>query len=73
MARRTEIDHPKHYNDHPTGIECIEVVEHFSFNLGNAVKYVWRNGLKPGTDSITDLQKAVWYINREIEKIKDYG
>lgn len=55
---------PIHYTAHPSGIECIQIVEHMSFNLGNAVKYVWRSDLKG--DSINDLKKAVWYINREV-------
>ena len=60
-----KVNHPKHYNSHPSGIECITVVEHMSFNIGNAIKYLWREGLKG--DSVEDLKKAIWYINREIE------
>jgi hypothetical protein len=60
------VDHPPHYNGHPSGIECITVVEHMGFNLGNAVKYVWRADLKH--DAIEDLKKAIWYVNREIER-----
>ncbi len=60
------IHHPSHYNKHPSGIECIDVVEHMPFNLGNAVKYIWRAGHKG--DAIEDLQKAYWYLNREIVK-----
>jgi hypothetical protein len=63
-----EVDHPAHYNAHPRGIECIDVVEEFGFNVGNAVKYLWRAGLKPGTSTVTDLKKAAWYIEREIER-----
>lgn len=59
------VDHPKHYNSHPAGIECIDVVEHLSFNIGNAIKYLWRCDLKNGNE---DLEKAVWYIRREIER-----
>jgi hypothetical protein len=40
------VNHPPHYNDHPSGVECIAIVEHFTFNVGNAVKYLWRAGLK---------------------------
>lgn len=61
------VNHPRHYNVHPSGVECIDVVEHMSFNLGNAVKYVWRAGEKG--DHIEDLKKAVWYVNREIQKL----
>lgn len=53
------VDHPTHYNTHPSGIECIDVVEGFNFNLGNAIKYIWRAGLKPGVDAMNDLQKAI--------------
>jgi len=63
------VNHPRHYNEHPSGVECIVVVEHFSFNVGNAIKYLWRAGLKGGTDPIEDLKKAAWYVNREIERL----
>ena len=60
------INHPKHYTAHPSGIECIQITEHMGFNLGNAVKYIWRSDLK--NDAIEDLKKARWYIDREIQK-----
>ena len=60
------VNHPKHYTEHPSGIECIQITEHMGFNLGNAMKYIWRADLKH--NAVEDLQKAVWYINREIEK-----
>jgi len=60
------VNHPKHYTSHPSGIECIQVTEHMGFNLGNAMKYLWRADLKH--DAIEDMRKAVWYINREISK-----
>ena len=63
------IDHPKHYNANPSGVECITIVEHMPFNLGNAVKYIWRSGLK-APDAITDLEKARWYIEREIARLR---
>jgi hypothetical protein len=64
------INHPAHYNSHPAGIETITIVEHFTFNVGNAVKYAWRAGLKGGDDKrLEDLRKAVWYLNREIERL----
>ena len=59
------VNHPKHYTAHPSGIECIQITEHMGFNLGNAVKYIWRCDLKK--DAIEDLKKAVWYIEREIQ------
>ena len=60
------VNHPKHYTSHPSGVECIQITEHMGFNLGNAVKYIWRADLK--ADAIEDLQKAAWYINRELQK-----
>jgi hypothetical protein len=59
------VNHPKHYNSHPSGIECIDVVEHMNFNTGNAIKYLWRADHKNGLE---DLRKAAWYVNREIER-----
>lgn len=59
------VNHPAHYNRHPSGVECITITRHMSFNLGNAVKYIWRADLKNG---IEDLQKAVWYLTDEITK-----
>ena len=63
------VNHPSHYTEHPSGIECIEVTEHLSFCVGNAIKYLWRADLKHD-DAIEDLKKAAWYINREIERRK---
>jgi len=63
---KDNVNHPQHYTAHPSGIECIEVTEHMSFCVGNAVKYLWRADHK-GND-IEDLRKAVWYIKREIER-----
>lgn len=37
------IDHPSHYNKHPSGVECISITEWFNFNIGNAIKYLWRS------------------------------
>lgn len=62
------VNKPAHYREHPSGIECIQVTEHMGFNLGNAIKYIWRCDLKK--DAIEDLEKAKWYIQREIEKRK---
>jgi hypothetical protein len=62
------VNNPKHYTSHPSGIDCIQITEHMGFNLGNAIKYVWRSDLK--NDAIEDLSKAIWYIQREIERRK---
>jgi hypothetical protein len=58
------VNKPKHYLSHPSGIECIQVTRHMGFNLGNAVKYIWRCDLKK--DAIEDLKKAIWYLEDEI-------
>lgn len=63
------IDSPAHYTAHPSGIECIQITEHMNFNLGNATKYIWRAGLKSDS-SIEDLEKAAWYIKREIARLQ---
>jgi hypothetical protein len=60
------VNHPPHYTAHPSGVECIQITEHMGFNLGNAVKYVWRADLKH--DAIEDLKKARWYLDREIAR-----
>ena len=62
------INHPPHYTQNPSGVECIDVTEHMSFNLGNAVKYIWRSGLKDKWKQ--DLEKAIWYIQREIKRLE---
>lgn len=61
-----KVNHPLHYTNHPSGVECITITEHMGFNLGNAIKYIWRADLK--ADAIEDLRKAAWYVNREIER-----
>jgi hypothetical protein len=66
MNNHDAVNHPKHYVSHPSGVECIQVTEHMGFNLGNAMKYIWRADLKH--DAVEDLQKAVWYIQRELQK-----
>lgn len=62
------VNHPSHYNAHPSGVECITVTEHMNFNLGNAMKYIWRAGLKDA--ALQDLEKARWYLDREISRIR---
>lgn len=62
------VSHPEHYNMHPSGIECIEVVRHMGFNIGNVVKYLWRDGIKDTEIPLQDLKKAAWYLNDEIKR-----
>jgi len=57
---------PSHYKFHPSGIECIQIIEHMSFNLGNCLKYIWRADLKHDDGGAEDLNKALWYIKREL-------
>jgi Protein of unknwon function (DUF3310) len=64
-SRSESVNHPRHYNSHPANIECIDVIEHMPHNIGAAIKYLWRAGLKPGESADKDMAKAVWYIERE--------
>lgn len=59
------IDHPAHYNAHPYGVECIDLVERMPFCQGNAIKYLWRAEHKGARQE--DLQKALWYVRRASE------
>ena len=63
------VNSPKHYTSHPSGVECIEITRHMNFNLGNAIKYIWRAGMKD--EYLQELKKARWYIDDEIAKIEE--
>lgn len=71
------VNHPKWYTQHPSGIECIEITRHYCFSIGNAIKYLWRAGLKVDaglTDrqkEIEDLNKAIWYIKDRIKQLEN--
>lgn len=73
--KNDQVNHPKHYTSDPSGIECIDITRHRNFNVGNAIKYLWRAGLKIDVDKssinkqIEDLEKAVWYIVDEIHRL----
>jgi hypothetical protein len=67
-----KVDHPRHYNSHASDIECIELIEHLPCNLANAVKYIWRCGLKQSETPVRDLQSARWYTERESERVDLY-
>lgn len=73
--KNDQINHPKHYTSDPSGIECIDVTRHRNFNIGNAIKYLWRAGLKEDKDrklidkQVEDLNKAVWYLIDEIHRL----
>lgn len=66
------VDHPRHYNQHPSGIETIDLIEHLPCNLANAVKYIWRCGLKATETPLRDLKSARWYTERESRRIELY-
>lgn len=63
------VERAEHYNLHPAGIECIDVIEHMPANLALAMKYLWRVGLKQGVDTDEDLRKAIWYVKRERKRL----
>lgn len=62
------VNHPPHYNSHPSGVECITVTRWFNFNLGNVIKYIWRAGIKDEEATLEDLKKARWYLDNEIDR-----
>ena len=70
------VNRPSYYTSHPSGIECITITEHYDFCVGNAIKYLWRCGLKveegmtPRDKEIEDLKKSVYYINRKINNLE---
>lgn len=67
--RSNAVEHPSHYTQHPSGIECIQIVEHFNFNRGNAIKYIWRaDDHKEGT--LISLRKAAKYLSFEIQRLE---
>lgn len=65
-----QVNHPEHYTAHPSGIEAIQITRHMNFNLGNAIKYIWRAGLKDKNKTVQDLQKAIFYIQDEIKRLE---
>jgi len=66
------VNHPSHYTSHPSGIECITITRHHDFCTGNAIKYLWRAGLKDDSPAkeIEDLKKAIWYLNDRIQQLE---
>lgn len=69
VAEERDAINPDHYQSDPSGVQCIAISENWSFCLGNALKYMWRSGKKDSSKNIEDLQKAVWYIEREISRL----
>lgn len=66
---------PEYYRKHPSGVECIDITRHYCFDIGNAIKYLWRAGLKQEEGyasidkEIEDLYKALWYIEDRIKQL----
>lgn len=73
---KNNVEHPTHYTSHPSGVECIDIARHYCFSIGNAIKYLWRAGLKSEegmtdkTKEIEDLNKAIWYIKDRIKMLE---
>lgn len=70
MKKNDKINRPKHYTNHPSGVECIQITRHLNFNLGNVIKYIWRAGKKDEKTHLEDLKKASWYLNDEIKRLE---
>ena len=77
VNEKERVDHPAHYNQLP--FEVIEITKHFSFTLGNAIKYICRAGFKSEEGmsqkqkTIEDLKKARWYLDYEIKDLESRG
>jgi len=65
-----QVNHPRHYTSDPSGVECIQITRHRNFNIGNAFKYLWRAGIKDDKKQIEDLQKAIFYIQHENQRLE---
>jgi hypothetical protein len=68
-----DVINPAHYRMHPSGVECIDIIEVFPHNIAACMGYLWRAGLKPGAAQLDDMRKAAWHLNREIERIEKRG
>lgn len=64
---------PSHYRGFSNGAEVVDITERLNFNRGNAIKYLARAGRKQDADTLTDLRKALWYVQREIDRILTDG
>ena len=69
---KEKVNHPSHYLK-DSGHEVIDVIESWglNFSLGNAIKYIARSGRKDENLNVQDLEKALWYINREIKRLSN--
>lgn len=70
----SNVNHPSHYNQNKNGIEVIDIIEGqgwgVGFNRGNSLKYLMRAGHKDPDKEIEDLEKAEWYLKREIDRLR---
>lgn len=66
-----QVNHPQHYTTDPSGVECLQITRHRNFNIGNAIKYLWRAGLKDESKHVEDLKKAIFYIQDEIKRLEE--
>jgi len=66
-----KVNHPSHYGGKDNPFEPIKIIEHYDLNfmLGNTIKYVLRAGKKG--DKLVDLEKALWYLQREVDNMKN--
>ena len=64
--KNDSVEHPSHYTQHPSGVECINIIKHMNFCMGSAIKYIWRADLKE--NAVQDLKKAIKFLKFEIEK-----
>lgn len=75
-GKEDRVNHPKHYTSHPSLVECIAITRHYNFDIGNAIKYLWRQGLKKEASiddvskQIEDCRKAIWYITDHIKQLE---
>lgn len=71
------VNHPSHYNSHPSGVECIEIIRYYPFTVGSAIKYLWRAGLKKDPSmsdidkEIEDVEKAIWCLQDRVKELKN--
>ena len=78
-ATHDPVNHPSHYNSHPSGVECIDITRHYSCMIGSAMKYLWRAGLKvEGPKYVTSPEirkEGVVAIRQDVDpaQIEDYN
>ena len=67
------VNHPKHYTSHPSGCECIDITEHYDFCIGNAIKYLWRSGLKQEEGMLPKEKEKKWVFGPSITTGYDFA